>query len=135
MDHEMVTFLQNSGLESYIEIFTKNKIDEEFVAIKWIDYNGRLYKAGKCVVRTDTHDDLPHFGLVTAIFVKQETVLLSYQNIRTLGFDEHCHSYVVEPNEVDVQNRYINVNNLPDSTPLYLRKMNEKHYITVPYAA
>lgn len=92
-----------------------------------------MYKAGKCVVRTDTHNDLPH--LATAIFVKQEIVLLSYQNIRTFGFDEHYHSYVVEPNEVDVQNQYINVDNLSDSTPLYLRKMNEKHYITVPYAA
>lgn len=109
------------------------QVDEEFVPVKWIDYNGR-YKAGKCIVRIGIHDDLPHFGLVTAIFAKQDTVLLSYQNIRTLSFDKHCHSYVVEPNEIDVQNQYINVNNLPDSIPLYLRKINNKHYISVPYA-
>lgn len=128
---EILKNIINLGLQATLVIC---QFDEEFVSIKWIDYNGRLYKAGRCVVRTGTYDDLPYFKLVTAIFAKQETVVLSYQNIRTLGFDEHCNSYVVELNEIDVQNQYINVNNLPDSTPLYLRKINQKHYITPPYA-
>lgn len=109
------------------------QFDEEFTSVKWIEYNGRLYKAGKCVERIGIKDDLPHFGLVTAVVMRQMTVFFFYQNINTLGFDEHRHSYLVEPPEINAQNQYVNIKDLLDVTPLYLRKTNN-YYITVTYA-
>lgn len=91
--------------------------------VKWIEYNGRLHKAGKCVVYIDILDDMPNFGLVTSIFMREEAVFLCYKKISTIGFDEHRQAYVVDPSDINVENHFVNVNHLCDTTPLKLRKI------------
>lgn len=112
--------------------------DETYIEYKCTHCNGRLYKAGKCVVQIGVQSDLPRFGLVSAIFVRQDAVIFACNIILTVGFDLHYHSYIVEipqhPLGNQAQNyQYINMNDLSDSTPLHMRKVLNKFYITVPY--
>lgn len=101
---------------------------------KWAKWNGRLYKPHKCVVYVNTVDDLPCFGFITGIFVKEKRLYFMLKSVPSISFNEHNHSYVVDVSNLSLpESHYMNIEDLFESTPLHLRKVLHFNYVTLPY--
>ena len=102
----ILTDLVQKGPNAVIGTF-----DETYTSHKWVKFNGRLYKVGRCVLHIGVHDDFPDFGLVSSIFVKEKDVVFACTRIQTFGFNEHRHSYTVQQSK-NSRIVYINIKDL-----------------------
>lgn len=69
-------------------------------------------------------------------FANKENVYFLYSNIDVIGLDEHKHSYEVDRQDLplQVETNCISLSELQIPVPLYLRKVSDTYYITMPYA-
>lgn len=101
-------------------------------AYNWLKYNGRLYKK-KCSLQIGLEKE-PVFGTVEGIFSNNTTIYFLCKRCNTVKFDNHRHSYVIDYQEEIGRLVCINIKDLTDSTPLYMRFANGVHFVTLPYS-
>ena len=65
------------------------------LSVNWINFKGTLYKPGM-VLLVSANESGPVFGVLRAILSHDDSILLIFNYMLNLGFNEHVHGYAVE---------------------------------------
>lgn len=107
----------------------KHPVISLFHRISWVEVDGITYKKG--VVIVVGMDLVPEFGIIDDIIVfNTDEIFFVLQNVSTISFEHHFHSYLVCPeNDFCI----IRHTQLYDHTPLSIYQLSDSFYISLKY--